>query len=511
MARVRNIKPLNQRPGSNIRPIETLHFIPPAFSPAYKIEVVTDNEVLDLTDMIYEGEFSDGVTEAIGDFYFRIIDPNNTISLKIEEFDSINIYLDYGTNATTLRFTGKIERKSNVEQIWLDISGRSIAMITTGVNVTYKSNGEKFRSIVLSEIVDKYFGGIISTSAISEDSINIDVNYSEVPFWSIVEELCEASGYDAYIDTDLVLNYFPKNIRKNTTEAIVENVNLVATDDFAKDTQEIVTQVRVYGNSIGNIPIISSSISDTTKTKGIVKDLAINNSSIATPVQARALAISNADSKKYAPTIGTITSLLTPTILPGESIRIANPTNNISPGYYDIISYTHKFSSEYAPETIFTIKKSRLNTSLMFKKIFQAQNNIYGTSNPQDMDATIIYDYNVNVGEQLFNYGVKDNILIELDESTGVGVIRVETGDVGSWTSKKITLDRNLTAIYLKHTSTNIGNAKFFVSLDNGSSFSEISAVYNNIIFNGLQNTIILRVDIKSSTTAISEIGLYYK
>lgn len=506
---VRNVKPVSQNPNINEKPINTTHFVPPKFSPVYKVEIITNTETIDVTDFVYEGDFNDGVTESIGDFNFVLIDPSNNLSGRISEFDGIKIYLDYGTTATTLRFYGNIERKSNVDQIWLNLSGRSIAMITTGVNVTYSSGGDMTRKDVLINIIDKYFSGEIDTSGISNDNITVDVNYSEIPFWSIVEELCNASGYSAYIGTDKVFNYFESNTRKNETEAIVENVNLISTSDFAKDTQEIVTEVRVYSSSNG-VPIIVSSGSDTTYTNGIVKASKIDSPTIETPLQAEALAVSKAASNKEAPTIGTIESLLLPTLLPGESVRIANPLNNIPPAYYEISSYRHTFSSDGAPTTSLTIKKSRLDTSRLFKKVFQAQNTSSENTNPKDMDYTIIYDYNTDVGAQLFNTGTLDNVIVDLDTSSGIGTLKVETGEVGSWTSGEVTTSRVISGAYLKHSSSNTEGTKFFVSFDRGLSFSEIKS-NTDLVSDGTHSSIILRVDFKSSKTEIFSVGIYYK
>ena len=349
MARVRNINSIGRN-----KPIPVIHFIPPQFSPIWKIEIITDTETIDVTELIFNGEFSDGVTDNIGDFALRLIDPSNNITNRIEDFDTVKIYLDYGQTATTLRFVGKIERRSNAENIWLDISGRSIGMIMTGTNITYSSDGQKARSTILKEIIsgrgspgdsDYYEGKFpdISIEGIEEDLGTMDVNYSEIPFWTIVQEICENGIRDAYLNVEQVFNYFEKGTRNNTTEAVVENVNLIDTEDYAQDTEEIVTKVRVYGAASGNVPIISSSESDTTNTKGIIKEQKIENASALTPDQTKGLADAQALTYKDAPTIGSVISLLTPTILPGEKLKIANPVNNIPPAYYEISSYRHMF------------------------------------------------------------------------------------------------------------------------------------------------------------------------
>jgi len=510
VARVRNIKSIGK-----IKPIPSTHFIPPRFSPIYKIEIITDTETIDVTELLASGEFSDGVTDKIGDFLFRLLDPTNNISNRVEEFDTVNVYLDYGTTATTLRFSGKIERKSNAEQIYLDISGRSIAMITTGVNITYSSNGQKARSTILTEIIalvntQSSSSNQISTSGIEEDLGTADVSYGEIPFWQVVAEICNGGERDAYVGPDLIFNYFERGTRENRTEAIVESINLIEAFDFAKDTEEIVTKVRVYGKQDGNVPIIYSSSSDTSQTKGIVKELKKDFGTILTPAQAQDLADSTAAANNAAPTIGTITSLMTPTILPGEKIKIANPTNNIAPAFYEINSFRHFFTEEGSPETSFVIKKERIDMSKVVRRNFTFQNDVTENINPREMDFSIIYDYNLEVGDRLFDNGTFENTELEVG-STGIGVLKTISGETGTWTSDEILTSAPVSIIEIRENSTDLAGTKFFVSLDRGITFKEIGSDAGDFNFTNPQNSIIVKAEIKSSNTRIQKIGILYK
>lgn len=513
MARVRNIGGIGNR-----KPIPVTHFVPPIFNPVWKVEIITDTETIDVTDLIYNGDFSDGVTETIGDFAIRLIDPSNDVTNRIEDFDTLKIYLDYGQTATTLRFIGKIERRSNAENIWLDISGRSIGMLTTGTNITYSSSGPKARSVILTEIIDKentdgskkYFNGEISSAGIEEDLVTMDVNYSEIPFWTIVQEVCENGGRDAYVNVNQVFNYFEKGSRENITEAVVENVNLIDTEDYAQDTEEIVTKVRVYGATTGNVPIISSSESDTTNTKGIIKEQKIDNASALTPDQAKGLADAQALTYKEAPTIGNVISILTPTILPGEKLKIANPINNIPPAYYEISSYRHMFVEDGAPKTVFTIKKAKLDSATLFKKQFKFQSESTTNINPEDMDNTIIYDYNFNVGDKLFSTGTHSNTELEINNSSGIGVLRTISGDTGTWTSPEVLTSKLISKVEIRYEATDIGTTKFFISLDKGATYKEIGSLGGDFIFENAENSVIVRVDIKSANTRIEKIGIYH-
>jgi len=508
MARVRNIGSIGKT-----KPIPSTHFIPPRFAAVWKIEIVTDTETIDVTELLASGEFSDGVTDKIGDFMFRLLDPSNNITDRVDEFDTVNVYLDYGTTATTLRFSGKIERKSNAEQIYLDISGRSIAMITTGINITYSSDGPKARSVIVGDIIDivnNQSSDQINKSGIEDDLTTANVSYGEIPFWQIMAELSNVGERDSYISPDLIFNYFERGTRENRTEAIVESINLIEAFDFAKDTEEIVTKVRVYGKTDGNVPIIYSSSSDTSQTKGIVKELKKDIGTILTPAQAQDLADSSAATNKVAPTVGTITSVMLPTILPGEKIKIANPTNNIPPAFYEINSFRHFFTEEGSPETALVIKKERINMSRVVKKNFNFQNDVTENINPREMDFSIIYDYSLEVGDKLFDDGTFDNVELEVG-STGIGVLKTISGETGTWISEEILTSAPVSIIEIRQNSTDLAGTKFFVSLDKGNTFKEIGSDAGDFTFTNPQNSIILKAEIKSSNTRIQKIGILYK
>jgi len=489
---VRNVKKIGRKP------IKVTHFIPPSFSPIWKIEVVTDSETLDVTEILVEGSYLDGVTSSIGDFTFKIIDPDNTYSNKIDEFDTLNVYIDYGTTATTLRFSGKIERKSNQEEIYLILSGRSIAMITTGKNVTY--SGTKARSVVLTEIIEKYFSDI-ATTGIEDDLTEIEANWEEIPFWSVVEEICISGGRDAYIDSDSVFNYFAKGSRSNTTEAVVEDSNLIETSDYAKDTEEIYTKVRVYGKKTGDIPVIATSTPDTVYTKGIVKELKIDNSNIESTNQAIELAEAEASDKKIPPTIGTITSLMLPTILPGEKIKIANPINNIPPAYYQINSFRQIFSED-VPKTELMIQKQRIKLASILKSNIKFKSDIPENINKYDMDFSHVINFETDSG-------IHTNTVINEK------YLKIKEGESsGSWTSDTINLPRDISMIEFRMTGDylvkqySVTTSYIWFSLDGGTTF-QIYAEGTTKIPSG--RDLKIRIDLNSEDATVKAVAVLYK
>ena len=348
---VRNIGGIGSR-----KPIPVFVWIPPVFSPIYKIEVYDGTTTTDITEILMEGEYTDGITETIGNFNFKIDNSGQTYSSLFSLYDQIRISMDYGTEATTLKFTGMIERLSKSENN-LTISGRGSATKFVGKNITYAAT-DKARSTILSEIIDENFTSITYDN-LESDTETLTVNYFEKPFWDIVEEICFISGRDAYIDKDFDFNYFTSGSRVNTTEAIVHGYNLMETGDFSPDATSIFNKVRVYGAETSGLPLFYTSSDDISQETYGIKNLKITDTSIITQEQAKARADYELARNKDPPTIGTIKSLMLPTILPGEKIRISDPLNGLVPNYYQVNKFIHKFSNDEPPITEVTIQKER--------------------------------------------------------------------------------------------------------------------------------------------------------
>ena len=172
MSPAKNINTLG--PSGNRKPIPIWHAVPPASEAEYLFQIETSEEVVDLEDLIVSGRVTDGVTTTIGDFELQILDPDQTVYNQISKFDEIVMYGDYN-ETTNARFRGKIERKG-YQDIYLVISGRSIAMIYADFPIIYNSNGPKSKSEILIEIIEANFPEI-DTSGIEVDATTADVNY----------------------------------------------------------------------------------------------------------------------------------------------------------------------------------------------------------------------------------------------------------------------------------------------------------------------------------------------
>lgn len=509
MVPVRNLRGVGRT-----KPIPVYTWIPPIFNPIYKIEIVTSTETVDVTDFVISGEYTDGVTSTIGYFTFTIDNSTQEYTDKFRIYDKINIYLDYGSTATTLKFVGLIERPSRAGENII-LSGQSSAIRTTGKNITYQAT-DKSRSTILTEIINSNFSGVITTNNIEEDTTTTTVNYFEVPFWEIVTELCNNGGRDAYIDSTFDFHYFIDGSRENTTEAIVHEYNLIETGDFSPDLEQVSNRVRVYGNTDGNVPIIATSESESSQLSldGDIKDIKINDNNIITVEQAKLRAEFELAVRKDPPTVGNIVSLGLPTISPGEKLKISDPLNGLSPSTYSIRKFRHIFSNDDPLKTEVTIQKERVSISNIMRDRIAFETKVTNNINPLDLDFSLIFDYAFNpssptesIGAQLFNSGTHENTELISNNSTGTGDIELISGQtIGTWTSKNIELDFTPSTLSLVANS-NSENVVYSVSLDNGENFVELKA--GNTFINATAN-LILRVNILEANTKIYKIGLLY-
>jgi len=451
MARaVRNIRPTI----GGTRPIPIHHIIPPPYSAIYKVELVDSDDVTyDITDYLDEGEYSDGVTDSIGSFEFKILDPNKTYSDFVVAFDYVNIYMDYGSSATTLRFKGVIE-KAGREEMYFQISGRSIGMVITGKSIIYAATNTA-RSDVIKEILTDNFPDI-NQDNIADDDTEITVNYTEAFFQTIIEDLC-GSHHDFYIDANSNARYFVRNSINNETEAIAQDINHLETQHYGEDSEETITKVRVYGYKNDELPIYSTSNSDTSITNSIKKEVVLNVSSALTTKETTEIADSEFSSGNSIKTIGTVTSLLLPTLAPGEKLKMAIPIDKIAPDYYEINSYVHNLVLQ---ETTVVIQKRKLNIPKLIKKNVVGIGVATEKDNLYDLDFSVAVNFDVSSGT-FSNTKITSNYLT------------VASGTSGTWTSDTFTFDSNLSKVLLLGSVANFIGSVFAYSFDGGLTYSQ--------------------------------------
>ena len=491
MPPVRNLRGIGSR-----KPIPIFTWIPPGFNPIHKIEVfdVDTGTAHDVTDLVIEGEYTWGVTGTIGKFEFTVDNSAQDFLNIFTPYDEIRVYLDYGATASTIRFKGLIERVSK-KDFNLVLTGRGPAAKFMDKNVTYSAT-DKARSTILTEIIQKYFTDL-TTNNLSTDSITSTVNYFEVPFWTVVEDICNQGSFDAYVDADFDFNYFERGSKSNITEAIIHEYNLIETGDFAPDASNISNSVKVYGKEVEGIPILATAPDTVSQGTFGVKDLKIQDASITTVDQAQSRANYELSLNKDAPVVGSVTSLLLPTIQPGEKVRISDPLNELAPDFYEVFEYRQMFNNDDPPKTEVTIKKERNKISNILKKRIRYESEAVTNVNPNELDHSIIYDYETDVGTHSGT---------EITE----GVLKLKSGETtGIWESDVTNVAFEVSFAEVRREGDDLTGLKIYISLDGGANYSQVEGVVGEQVTVAGQN-IKVRVIITSTNTRIRALGILY-
>ena len=481
----------------SLKKITPIIWMPPLEEIEYKIEITTaTGEVIDITDDIISGEYSDGVTDVIGTFNFTIDNTTQDYTDKFALYNQIKIYSDYSTSATTLKFTGVLEKVSSKEEE-ITVSGRSIASRVMGRRITY-SVRNTYTNIILSNILNRYMPFITQNNidtTTSTDSL-ISVNWYQKPFWDCVVELCNRAEYDAYIDCNSDFNYFVSGSRQNTADAVVHESNLVEVGDFTPDLTNVKNKVIVYGGTVEDQQIIWTEQDDDSIALYDTRELIINDSSIVTDDQAQERALYELSINKDPPIVGEVTSDSLATIMPGEKIMISDQESGLNPIFYNIQKFTQSFGDELT--TTLTIQKEQSNISNILKKRITFESQAIDNANPNEMESSWVEPFDTDSGTHS-NTVISD------------GVLKTVSGSPGTWISSLKTIGSNASYYELRVSGDVLSGSQYYVSSDSGNSWQIISSL--NTIYSLSLPGIYLKVKIviNSANTQIKSVNLLYK
>jgi len=468
---------------------------PPVYGALYKIEITRLDGTItdDITDIIFEGEVIDGVTDTIGNFSFTLDNSGENYTGVWSGGEILRLYIDYATSATTARFRGRIEKVSYQDQK-IKIIGRSYSAKLLDITVT-QTYSDMETSEIVKDLLDNYASDITYTN-VNESDTNVTITWYQKPFWECIRELCHASGFDAYVDSNLDFHYFESGTINNTTEAVVHDSNLFEVGDFAYDHSLIKNRIIIYGANIGDLPLIyttedSGSISD----YGI-KELIIQDTNIVTMTQAEERADYELNLSKDPPLMGDVTSIGLATIQPGENVRISAPSSNLNPNYYKILTYKHKF--EGFMKTTLTIEKEPKKIYHILRDRISNEQNIAEMPNPNEMRFSWNFDFESETGNHT-NTEIIDGVLKTVSGQT-----------TGTWISDVKTLDNNVIACDLRAAGTALSGTLWYVSTDSGQTWQTISNLNTNKnLIHG--KNLRIKVELKSASTQINSLCLLYR
>lgn len=485
----------------NLRSIRPQIWIPPTVTANFKITVErSDGTIDDITDILLMFVIEDGVTEGIGIFEFEIPNPNETYTHAWTGMEIFRFYCDYASGTPTiLRFRGRVEKPSRQGNN-LKVTGRTESLFVQDQTVT-QSYEVIDSAVILDDIFTIYGQDRFDLTDIPVTSgVLMTINWVEKPFWSCVEDICTASGYDCYISADLKVKFFAQGSIVNTTDAIVHEWNLEDTGDFAPDLQFVKNKIRVYGATIDGVQVFYTANDFDSQSANGVRRRTVNDDNILTVAQAKEVGDFELANEKDPPMVGEVKSVvMLATIQPGESLRVSDPLNGIDPGDYRHVKYKHEFGDS-GLTTVVTLNKEPKKISHVFKDRIENENKAQDTSsNPNDLDYSYVDTFDVDTGTH---------------DSTAIseGALSTSGAANGTWISDvNETVDGNVVnQVYINMTGVALDQVTIELSSNGGTTYDVVPLKTLTTLTTSIGNDIRIKILIASSTTQINSMVIQY-
>jgi hypothetical protein len=481
----------------NARSKSATHWIPPEFTAKHKLTIErSDGTVDDITSYVYLFEYEDGVTDTIGGFELQISNATEQYTDKWTFMDIVRFYCDYATSATTLRFRGRIEKIDYTNNI-IKISGRSEALAFMDITVT-KSYQQLDCSDILKDLIDNYGKGNFTYNNIDTSNVIITINWYQKPFWECVTELCTATGYFAYVDSNLDFHFKLKGGVDNTQEAIVHTYNLISVSEFSEDITQVKNRIKVYGAQQDGIQLIYTVEDKDSITSYKLREDILQNNNMTNYNQIKEYGNYILETKKNPPVTGEVIGTLLASIQPGERIRLSSPENKLPPGYYDIIGFKQTIDFNSGLYTTVKVNKEPQRYNQILKTLIQNGSDTQTTDiNKFDLDFTYNLLFNEDTGVHS-NTQIVDGLL----KPTAVG---------GVYISDSFIENENITQVNLLVVGSNVPDVKFEITGNGGVSY--IALRPNNLTnLSSVQGRDLkIRITFNTDTPEIDSISIQFK
>lgn len=432
--------------------------------------------------------------KSIGTFNIKLSNSFGQLNGLYNRGDIARFYAD-NLDGTTSQFYGIIDYvKNDISDVgqFLEIEGRHRAYLLNEFLVCHSATAT-LTSQILKDVVDKFpanYGITYSNVNTTTDLMNVEWNYK--PFWDCFIELCNFSGYDAYIDDDLDVHFFEENSILNEDDAIVEGDNLLDSKEVGTNSLYEKTRVTVMGQDNEGLPIIYTAIDEN---EVEIKEIFIKDNSANTEQKVQDLANANLVKVTNKNPQGVITSFGLETLKPGDNLWIIIPRQEIL-GQYKVIQITHNFGMKTGGwRTKCLIEEEVGGTSQILKDMMKVTNVITDSENVNKFN----YSYNFTYDEDL---GTHSNT--EITE----GVLKT-TGATGTWISPNRNLSEDATKCEIKVVGDSLPGTKYYISSDGGLTWQRL-LVNTLTAMKTLSQVLQIRVNLSSASTQIKSLALLY-
>lgn len=472
-------------------------YIPPYYSAAYKLTMqISSNPEEDVTALAMRYEIEDGTTDVIGTFEFEISDPDESFVGKWVGGEIFRYYSDYAPAATTLRFLGIVEQVK-YENFQLKVSGRTYSLKLLDVTVTQEYTDIEC-SLILLDIISKYAPGF-TTGNIAASTTNLTVKWYQKPFWECVQEICQGSGFDCYVDCYLDFHFFLAGSILNPYEGIVHDLNLLEVHDFSDDLSQIKNRVIVYGAKTEDIQIIYTAEDTASQATYGIKEEIVNDENITDEQHAQEYAEYLLEQGKNPPTSGEVVSVMLSMIKPGDVIKISAPYDNLPPRGYRIISFKHEVDDKGYQTTVRVDKEIRKLSRVMADRITRENERQQTNINPNEMRYTYNFIFDADEGSHT-NTQITNSVL------------KLQPGFTsGNWVSPSKTVPQNVSSVYIVGTATAIAGLAFYVSADGGVNWENVPINNKIDLSTSVGVNLTLMVVFSDSACQLGSVSVQYK
>lgn len=474
-------------------------WIPPYNHPEWKIKITRKGGTIDdISEDVYDAKVTMGATETIGDFSVEIGNSDETYTDLYSGGETVEIFLDYNDGSTRI-FKGLVDKVGYIKEPELKVSlkGRHIAEKLLAITVT-KQYANIETSVILTELFDTYAPEFTYVN-VNVSSTNVTVNWYQKPFWECVIDLCNSAGFDAYIDDDKDCHYFEEKTIQNDVEAIVHDDNMKSVSDFGSDTTDVKNRVIVYGQNIGDLPLIAMAEDATSQSDLFIKEEIITDTNINSMDGAQERANDELQRLKSSVDRGEVEAFPgLPTLNPGEMLFISDPTSKLTT-YYKVIQLTHKFEETGVTTTV-TIEKGLITVARILRERILSEQKLSDILNPFGMSFS--YNFTFDDDSQVFTHDKTE---------TNSGRLLLQTGQTtGTMESKSIVSANNITHVHLKVKGESLPGTNYWVSVDDGLSWEAIDPDVE-LAVGGIGTHLRVKVELNNTATQIDSLALLYR
>lgn len=467
-------------------------WLPSEWTPRIDIQVDGTSVLSDCTS----AEFTGGIIGVETICKITLVDSEGDYAREYTGGETIEFFCDM-VDGTTSIWKGTLEhpKRKFGGAYTLELIGSDFQADLTDITVTEEYTNENCEDI-LRDIISKYLTGYTTTN-VGDSTVETTIKWNNKPFFDCVLDLCEIAEYDAYVDTDKDFHFFERESITNDSESIVWNDTLMEIKNFGADQTDVRNRIIVYGEDESGLPIVYQADDTTSQTANGVKEKIIKDSSARTYEQCKSIGDGTLAAEKDKANKGEVSSLIVPTMRPGQMVWLTNPVQDIT-DTFRLIKYTHKYP-EYATTLIFAKDKT---IPTIFKERKKAELASENLTNPFKMKGSLNLTFDTED-----DYDTTASSTVELSESN---LIVTSGNSSGVMVSNRRTTTTDITAVHLKIKGDFLSGTTYSVSTNDGGDWETISSETLKTLSSTGKN-LRLKINLTSADTRIDSVSLLYK